>query len=121
MMLVRPRSAAWLAAILIACAAASATAQFQWLRNRESPYTLPPNPPYDGRFTFARLKFTSLPGGRYRNGFPSWGHEYPDAERNLVQILNAVTIVQPRLMETATIAIDDPELSRYPISYMTEP
>ena len=30
------------------------------------------NIPYDGRFTFARLKFTTGPGGYYYRGLPAW-------------------------------------------------
>jgi hypothetical protein len=29
-------------------------------------------PTYDGRFTFARLKYTSGPGGYYYRGLPAW-------------------------------------------------
>jgi hypothetical protein len=32
-----------------------------------------------------------------------------------------VTNVGPRLQQTAVVDIDDPELSRYPVAYMTEP
>jgi hypothetical protein len=108
-----------LASIGFALIVASASAQFRFFRGPEPP--LPPNPAYDGRFTFARLKFTSLPGGGYRNGYPPWGHEYPTAEQNLVLIMDAVTNLGPRLVETVVVKIDDPQLTRYPIAYMTEP
>jgi len=109
-------------AVVVACVAlvtaASASAQFGF-RFRDAP--VPPNPAYDGRFTFARLKFTSLPGGGYRNGYPPWGHEYPEAEQNLIRIMDAVSNLRPRLDATVVVPIDDPELTRYPIAYMTEP
>lgn len=104
----------------VAMAVAAPAAQFRFGRQQREP-ALPPNPPYDGQFTFARLKFTSLPGGSYRNGFPPWGHEYPRGEENLVQIINSVTNLGARLETTAAVAIDDPDLFTYPIVYMTEP
>jgi hypothetical protein len=111
-----PRAAAVFALLLTAIPAA---AQFRYLTFPEPP--IPKNPVYDGRFTFARLKFKSLPGGGYRNGYPPWGHEYPAAEENLVKIMDAVSNLRPRLDGTAVVPIDDPELSKYPIAYMTEP
>src|ERR1043165_6726719 len=51
-----------------------------------------PAPPYDGRFTFARLKFDTAPGGYYYGGLPAWGDGYipipegPRAENALLQI-----------------------------------
>ena len=104
------------AAVLAAIAHA---AQFQRGRLRPEP-VIPPNPPYDGQFTFARLKFTSRPGGNYRNGFPPWGHEFPLAEMNLVQIMSEVTNVAAHRTGTAAVAVDDPALFTYPIGYMTE-
>ena len=53
-------------------------------------------PPYDGRFTFARLKYTTGPGGYYfRGGLPAWAHGYLSAiqghrsESSLTKILEA--------------------------------
>ena len=34
--------------------------------------------PYDGRFAFVRLKYTTAPGGFWYAGLPSWVHGYPD-------------------------------------------
>src|SRR5262245_50964816 len=57
-----------------------------------------PAPAYDGRYTFARLKFTTGPGGYYFVGLPAWAHGYIPvrgetirAETALVKILNAVS------------------------------
>jgi Domain of unknown function (DUF4159) len=76
---------------------------------------------YNGRFTFARLSYvTRSPGGYYYQGLPAWAHGYPDAEHNLVQILNALSFVKPMLDETKVVAIDDPTLFKYPVAYMTE-
>jgi len=32
------------------------------------------NPPYDGRFTFARIRYATAPGGYWYMGLPSWAH-----------------------------------------------
>jgi len=52
------------------------------------------NPPYDGRFTFTRVRFT---------GGSAWNHDYPDADRNLPLILDAVTAIHPRLDGTTRV------------------
>ncbi|MEP6689996.1 MAG: DUF4159 domain-containing protein [Gemmatimonadaceae bacterium] len=75
---------------------------------------------YDGRFTFARLQYTTAPGGFYYGGLPSWAHGYPQAEQNLSKILNAVSTLAPHLESTNVLAIDDPELFKYPVAFMTE-
>ncbi len=76
---------------------------------------------YDGRFTFARLSYvTRSPQGYYYRGLPAWAHGYPNAEYNLVQILNALSFVHPRMDVSKVVAIDDAELFKYPVAYMTE-
>lgn len=78
------------------------------------------NAPYDGRFTFVRLKYTNLPGGFYYRGQPSWSHGYPQSEQNLVRILREITTLHPQMATTNVIAMDDPQLFKYPVAYMTE-
>src|SRR5215510_9261405 len=51
------------------------------------------NAPYDGRFTFVRLKYTTAPGGYWYQGLPSWAHGYPLSEDNLVRIMNEVSLL----------------------------
>jgi hypothetical protein len=75
---------------------------------------------YDGRFTFARLRYTVAPGGYYYYGMPAWAHGYPRAENNLSEILNAITCMPVRRETSNVFALDDPELDKYPIAYMTE-
>lgn len=88
---------------------------------QRAPVDAPPTTlPYDGRFTFARLKYTCYFGCFYYRNEPSWQHGYPDAEVNLLSIMKEVTAVRPRQDVTKVVAIDDPELFRYPVSYMTE-
>ena len=53
--------------------------------------TVEPNVPYDGRFTFVRVKYTTAPGGYWAGGRPSWVHGFPLAERNLMKIMNDIS------------------------------
>lgn len=78
------------------------------------------NVPYDGRFTFARLKYTSGPGGYYYHGMPAWAHGYDHAEQNLTRILDSISAVHPRLDGSNVFALDDPRLDEFPVAYMTE-
>jgi hypothetical protein len=84
-------------------------------------------PMYDGRFMFARLKYTSGPGGYYYRGLPAWAHGYipsfggDRAEVNLMKIMNEVSYLNPHIEEGGVFTLDDPELFKYPLAYMTEP
>ena len=78
------------------------------------------NVPYDGRFTFARIKFANPPAGYYYRGLPSWAHGYPTAELNLMKIMNEVSLLHPHTDSSNVIALDDPALFEYPVAYMTE-
>ena len=88
------------------------------------------NIPYDGRFTFARIKFAPCCGGiaYYYRGLPPWAHGYvPDVRRrgsrgevNLMKILNEVTYLNPHVEETNVFRLDDPNLFKFPVAYMTE-
>jgi hypothetical protein len=84
------------------------------------------NVKYDGRFTFARLKYSVGPGGYYYRGIPAWAHGYANtengvsAEHQLMKILDAISSMHPRVEESNVFALDDPQLCNYPVSYMTE-
>jgi len=80
-----------------------------------------PNIGYDGRFTFVRVKYTTAPGGFWYSGWPAWGHGYPIAEENLMNIMNEVSYLGPHIDDVNTIALDDPELYKYPVAYLIEP
>lgn len=77
--------------------------------------------PYDGRLIFARLKFTTAPGGFYYMGLPAWAHGYPRGENNLMRIVNEISMLKPHLDASNVLALDDPELCKFPIAYMAEP
>jgi hypothetical protein len=71
-----------------------------------------PNAEYDGRFILARVRYTS--GG-------SWSADYPDMERNLTEMLQELTSIRPNVEETNVYTLDDPDLLKYPVIYLTEP
>ncbi|MGQ0642306.1 MAG: DUF4159 domain-containing protein [Gemmatimonadaceae bacterium] len=76
-----------------------------------------PNATYDGRYTFARVRFEPYTGGRDLK----WDHDYPRAESHLMKILRELTTVRPRLDGSNIYAFDDPEIFKYPIAYVSEP
>jgi hypothetical protein len=85
------------------------------------------NVPYDGRFTFARIRFGvglhtgSFGRGRGRGGLPPWAHDYPRAERNFMNILTETTLLHPYMDGGNIFTTDDPELTRFPMAYISEP
>src|SRR3954462_54532 len=109
-------------AIGAACVALAANAVYaQCTTGTREPTTAVHNAPYDGRFTFVRLAYETGPGGYYYYQLPAWAHGYPSAEQSLMKILDGLTgIVKPHMDRTNVIAIGDPELFNYPLSYMTE-
>jgi hypothetical protein len=83
------------------------------------------NPEYDGRFTFARIKYRGFLHWSGREG-PGWSHDYPDAEENFVKILRDISVVRPfvergSMLGGVIVALDDPAVFKYPVSYMSEP
>jgi Domain of unknown function (DUF4159) len=78
------------------------------------------NVPYDGRFTFVRIRYETAPGGYWAGGRPSWVHGYPVAEENLMRIMNDISYLGPRTEEVNVLTLDDPELLKYPVAYIIE-
>ena len=120
MRLVRRR---WVAAVVLALSAvAAALAQ----RDREffgyGYGRVPPihNIPYDGQFTFVRIKYDTAPGGYWAGGRPSWVHGYPIAEQNLMRIMTDMTYLGPHVDDINVLTLDDPELFKYPVAYIIE-
>src|SRR5688572_15052564 len=73
-----------------------------------------PNVQYDGRFTFARIRYDES----YSTG---WAFDYPDTERNFATLLKEITTVKPYMDGGNVFTFDDPELFRYPVAYVSEP
>jgi len=99
-----------LAVILLAPLALSAQRGF-FGGGRYRGYILP-NVPYDGKFTFARIRYL---------GRDSWDADYPQMERNLTTILDSLTSVRSHMDASNVHTFDDPDLLKYPVAYLTEP
>jgi hypothetical protein len=111
------------AAAVLVLAAAVASGDQVMRRGFREEYARTPrlhNVPYDGRFTFARIKYQTAPGGFWYQGMPSWSHGYPISEDNLLRIMNEVTLLHPRTDGFNVFALDDPELFKYPLAYIIE-
>src|SRR5262245_20454409 len=106
------------AVVLILAMAGAAAAQFGF--GFREPYPPLPNIPYDGRFTFVRVRYDPSPGGYWPGRRPSWIHGYPLAERNLMKIMNEVSFLGAHDQEINTLTLDDPQLFKYPIAYIIE-
>ena len=83
------------------------------------PYKPLPNTPYDGRFTFVRVRYEPARGGFWPGRRPSWIHGYPLSEHNLMKIMNELSVLNAH-EDVNTVALDDPELFKYPIAYIIE-
>jgi hypothetical protein len=105
------------AASAILLTAVAAIAQFGGPRG---PFHEYPNTPYDGQFTFVRLKYTHGPGGNWYGGWPAWAHGYPLAEQNLMRIMQEVSFINPHVDEINALTLDDPAVFRYPLAYIIE-
>jgi len=85
------------------------------------------NAPYDGKFTFFRVRFEPSSGGggggRFGRGRvdKKWDHDTPRAERHLMKILEEITTLRPKMDCGAVYAFGDAESFKYPIAYVSEP
>lgn len=81
------------------------------------------NVPYDGRFTFARIRYEPAGGGgfRFRGRDLKWDHDTPRAELHFTKILRELTTLRPYIEGGNILTLDDPELFKYPVAYLCEP
>jgi hypothetical protein len=82
------------------------------------------NNPYDGRFTFVRIKYRGY--AHMTNEGPGWAHDYPWGETNLMKIVRDISAVRPfvengPMAGSVVLSLDDPTIFRYPVSYLSEP
>jgi len=68
--------------------------------------------PYDAKFAIVRLWYPMYPG---------WSYDYPDMEQNLNLILPAITAITPSPSGGNIFRMDDPELMKFPLAYLSEP
>jgi hypothetical protein len=109
-----------LAMLVLVLAAGSALAQRRFFGRQIGRDVEVVNKPYDGRFTFARVRYATAPGGFWYQGLPSWAHGYPMSEDNLMRIMNEVTFLDAHTDAYNVYSFDDPEIAKYPIVYLTE-
>jgi len=86
-------------------------------RNRRE--AIQPNPRYDGRFSFVRLRY-GPDYGFVAQSIP-WSHDYPTGEQHFMKILNELSYLNPHVDETSILPLDSPDLCKYPLAYMAEP
>ncbi len=77
------------------------------------------NVKYDGRFTFARLRYQGT--FKWNQEGPGWSHDYPVAETNFLRILKEITIMKPFMDGSMILDMNDPELFKYPVAYLSHP
>jgi hypothetical protein len=97
----------WLAGLLLAVVPLAAAAQVGFgfgFRYR--------NAPYDGRVALLRARYQQYPG---------WAYDYPAMENNLAQVLRDITSIRPNMEAADILDLDDPQLFRYPLVYLSEP
>jgi len=87
---------------------------------------MPGNIGYSSRFTFVRLSYDmSLRAGGFFLGGRDlpWAHDYPQAEQNLLRILDDLSVLRPEQGPRGgnVFSVGDAELHRYPFAYMSEP
>ena len=79
------------------------------------------NVPYDGRFTFVRIKFNPLNSGYSWRRDNKWDHDTPRAERHFMKILRELSTLMPYMDGGNIVTLDDPNLFKYPVAYLCEP
>lgn len=114
--LVRPR-AVLLATLVALLGAGALTLEAQRGRRRMADPAEAVKLPYDGRFTFARIRFEQYDGG----WDVKWAHDYPTAERNFMQIVASLSTMRPTQGGGTVLTLDDPDLFKYPVIYLCEP
>jgi hypothetical protein len=90
-------------------AGSAAMAQSQRFRIR-----IEPNVPYDGKFTFVRLRYTEY-------GRSGWEFDYPAMERNFMTIVKDLSTLRLHNTGSNIHRMNDPLLSKYPVAYLSEP
>src|SRR3990170_9154982 len=104
-------------AALVACASVAALAQRGGFFR--APAVRAQNVPYNGQFTFSRVRYG---GGGFSRGWSSaWNHDYPQADIHLPLILDALTSLRSNLHVSNIFDLEDPEIFRNPVLYLWEP
>ena len=108
----------WLSALGVLLLVVAVTASAQRFGRRWEPPVEATKLPYDGRFTFARVRF---PLSEYAYGDIKWSHDYPRAERHFMEILKELTTLRPTMGGGTVVDLSDPDLFKFPVAYLCEP
>jgi hypothetical protein len=68
--------------------------------------------PYDGQFRLARLWYPYFDG---------WAFDWPEMEENFGRILSTITALKTEFRGGNVFRMDDPELMKFPVAYLSEP
>ncbi len=83
-----------------------------------------PSVPYNGKFTFTRIRYSSsrgFGGGWGRRGGGSWAHDYPAADRNMQTMVNEFTAMRATTSGSNVFDLEDRAFFTNPIIYISEP
>ena len=106
-------------ALLVTVGAVSLSAQFRRGGGRRQPEAVEATKlPYDGRFTFARIRFPMVQEAGWD---VKWAHDYPRGERNFMEILREMTSLYPTRGGGTVLDLSDPDVFKYPVIYLCEP
>jgi hypothetical protein len=87
------------------------------------PATYQANVPYDGRYTYARIRYAPPEFGGGFGGFRrdvKWDHDYPRSDRHFPKIIEEITTIKTRTAASDIFTLDDPELMKFPVAYLCE-
>jgi hypothetical protein len=107
----RPR---WTRLSLVLALLGVATATGAQWRGGFGFYGVEANPKYDGRFAFVRLRYQWIIGR-------GWEYDYPAMERNLMVMIRELTSMRPIYRQSNVLDMDDPQLMKWPVAYLSEP
>jgi hypothetical protein len=110
--MIRRAALPWLAGLLVVAAPLAVLEQRGGSFGFESRFGQYPNVPYDGRLTFARIRYAAYGG---------WRADYPTMEENLTTMLREITAIRPHVGRSNVHTFDDPALFKYPLAYLSEP
>ena len=109
-----------MAVSVVTAAVAAALPPLVWAQGRNRQVQdYAENVPYDGRFTFARIRYSQGDDGGFRRDI-KWAHDYPRGERHFTKILSELSTLRVRTQDSNILALDDPELFKYPVAYLCE-
>ncbi|HEY7679895.1 MAG TPA: DUF4159 domain-containing protein [Terriglobia bacterium] len=78
-------------------------------------------PPNDTEFIFARVRFQGSQGDFAGfGGKPGWAHDYPDAEKHILQVASEATGVNLHKESYVIVNLDSEEIFNYPFLYFSE-